>query len=160
MLWRICLNQWEKNSRHGREGSITPPIYWNDLSKSIEIFSNHSSKLKFLHNRVSASVIWKGKEISLKWLKYRMSTFSSLEWNSHFDKIGWNGQSSCLAAACFIVFISNCPWHLNPPLVATYCMRGFLTYLSQSLGEANAREVGTRGIWVDGYIPYIAGENT
>ena len=48
------------------EGSITAAICSNDLSKSIEIFSNDSSKLKFLHSRVYLPQSYeKGKEISL-----------------------------------------------------------------------------------------------
>ena len=140
------------------EGSITAAIYWNDLKIYWNLFKWFLEIEIPILSCISASVIWKGKEISQK-AEIHNINFCFLEWNSHFDEIGWNGQSS-LAAAYFIVFghffkIVLGIWAPGSSFAATYCMRGFLTYLSQSLeGEGNAKEVGTGSICVD-YILYF-----
>ena len=132
------MGAWERAQLLQLSLEMISQIYWNLFKWFLEIEIPTFSC-------ISPSVIWIEKEISLKWLKYIMSTFSFLEWNSHFDEIGWNGQSS-LAAACFIVFghLFQIVLDISTPessFAVTYWMRGFFTYLSQSLGGAeNASE--------------------
>ena len=132
------MGAWERAQLLQLSLEMISQIYWNLFKWFLEIEIPTFSC-------ISPSVIWIEKEISLKWLKYIMSTFSFLEWNSHFDEIGWNGQSS-LAAACFIVFghLFQIVLDISTPessFAVTYWMRGFFTYLSQSLaGAENARE--------------------
>ena len=111
------------------EGSITAAIYWNDLPKSIEIFSNDSSELKFLHSHVSAPVviIWKGK----------ISFWNSEIWNvdsTLFNEIHILTKSSYLPALlCLeIYFKLSLTFELldESSSAAKY---SFLTYLYQSL---------------------------
>ena len=110
-------------------------IYWNLFKWFLEIeiptlYCICLSHMKRKRNIPEMAEI-QNVNFFLPWIKF------TFWWN-------WMKWAIKLAAACFIVFghlfqIVLDIWTPESSFGATYCMRGFLTYLSQSLeGEPNA----------------------
>ena len=117
MLWGICLNQGEKNSRHGSlgESSITAAISWNDLSNLLKSFQmiprNWNSNvlvyisLSYMNRKRNIPEMAEIHNVNffLPWMKF---TF----WQNWMK---WPIKFSRCMLYCVWAFISNCPWHFN-----------------------------------------------
>ena len=161
MLWRICLNQWEKNSRHGRAQLLQLSIEM--ISKSIEIFSNDSSKLKFLNSHVylPQSYEKEKKHPQKSWNTECQLFFPGMKFAFWWNWMKWPIKFSRCILYCVWAFFQIVLgiWAPGASFAATYCMmRGFLTYLSQSL-EGGEREMPRRlarevSVWIILYISW------
>ena len=117
MLWRICLNQWEKNSWHGRAQLLLLSIEMisQNLLKSFQMIPRNWNSYTLLYLPQSYE-----KEKKYPWNGWNTEcqlfpSLNEIHILMKLDEMG-NQVSRCMLY-CVWAFISNCPWHFNSQIL-------------------------------------------
>ena len=117
MLWRICLNQWEKNSWHGRAQLLLLSIEMisQNLLKSFQMIPRNWNSYTLLYLPQSYE-----KEKKYPWNGWNTEcqlfpSLNKIHILMKLDEMG-NQVSRCMLY-CVWAFISNCPWHFNSQIL-------------------------------------------